>query len=48
MEGVAVVLDPLQMAAVAVDRLGPIVANLSGDGDRIIRAIDLLISRAHG
>jgi len=30
------------------DALGPKVANLADQGDDIIRALDLVISRAHG
>lgn len=47
-EQLDVVLHPLQMASVAADRLGARVASLSDHGDRIIAAIDLVISRAWG
>lgn len=43
-----VVLHPLQIAAVAVDRLGERVSSLAPEGDRIIRAIDAVITRAWG
>ncbi len=45
-EGTRVVLNPLQMVSVAVERLGDLVGSLKGDGDRVIGAIDLLITRA--
>jgi toxin CcdB len=45
-EGNAVALDPLHIVSVASDRLGPCVASLKSDGDRIIAALDLLITRA--
>jgi toxin CcdB len=43
-----VVLNPLQMASIAVDRMGERVGSLKDDGDRVIAAIDLVISRAWG
>ena len=43
-----VVLNPLHMASIAADRLGKRVASLKTSGDRVIAAIDLLISRAWG
>lgn len=43
-----VVLNPLQLASVATDQLGEKVCSLADDSDRIIAAIDLLISRAWG
>jgi toxin CcdB len=45
-EGTKVVLNPLQIVSVAVDRLGDLVVSLKDDGDRVIAAIDLLITRA--
>jgi toxin CcdB len=47
-EGRQVVLNPLEIVSVATDRLGEVVATLAPDGDRIVRAIDELISRAWG
>jgi toxin CcdB len=47
-EGSSVVLEPLQLVSVAVERLGERVGSLASDGDRIIAAIDLVISRAWG
>ncbi|GDX81829.1 CcdB cytotoxin-like protein [Deltaproteobacteria bacterium] len=41
-----VVLHPLEIVSVAVERLGDHVGNLAHDGDRIIAAIDLVITRA--
>ncbi len=45
-DGTRVVLHPLQMVSVAVERLGDLIGSLNGEGDRVIAAIDLLISRA--
>ena len=45
-EGRRVVLNPLHMVSVAVDRLGDRVSSLREQSDRVIAAIDLLISRA--
>jgi toxin CcdB len=47
-EGQDVVLNPLQLASVPTDQLGEKVCSLADDSDRIIAAIDLLISRAWG
>jgi toxin CcdB len=41
-----VVLDPLQVTNVSARALGPVVASLADDDDRIINAIDALLSRA--
>ena len=45
-EGKQVVLNPLHMVSIAVDRLGEYVGSLKKDGDQLIAAIDLLITRA--
>ena len=45
-ENLEVVLHPLEMVSIAVDRLGERVGTLRGEGDRIIAAIDIVISRA--
>ena len=45
-DGADVVLHPLEMVSVAVERLGERVGTLIGEGDRIIAAIDIVISRA--
>lgn len=45
-DGIDVVLHPLEMVSVAVERLGEPVASLASEGDRIIAAIDVVISRA--
>lgn len=45
-EQTRVVLNPLQMVSIAIDRMGERVGSLKHDGDRVIAAIDLLISRA--
>ncbi|MBY6263258.1 plasmid maintenance protein CcdB [Azospirillum sp. 412522] len=47
-EGHDVILNPLQLASVPADQLGEKVCSLADDSDRIIAAIDLLISRAWG
>ncbi|CAO3357050.1 plasmid maintenance protein CcdB [Azospirillum melinis] len=47
-EGKAVILNPIQLASVPTDQLGEKVCCLASDSDRIIAAIDLLISRAWG
>lgn len=45
-DGRTVVLDPLQITNVAGDLLGPSVASLTAEGDRVMRALDILLSRA--
>lgn len=45
---VAVVLHPLELVSVAVDKLGKPVASLESEGNRIIGALDELLSRAWG
>lgn len=47
-EGVAVVLHPLELVSVPLEALGDPVASLAADGDRIIGALDELLSRAYG
>ena len=49
-KGQRVVLAAWQVQTVPVSALGPVVASLAGDpdGDQIISALDLVISRAHG
>jgi toxin CcdB len=44
----AVVLHPLEVVSVAVDKLGKPVASLASEGDRIIGALDELLARAWG
>ena len=41
-----VVLHPLEIVSVALDRLGKPVASLAAEGSRIIGALDELLSRA--
>jgi toxin CcdB len=41
-----VILDPLQITNVPGDVLGPPVASLTGQGERVMRALDILLSRA--
>ncbi|PWC39540.1 CcdB family protein [Azospirillum sp. TSO35-2] len=43
-----VLLNPLQLASVPAEQLGERVCSLADDSDRIVAAIDLLISRAWG
>lgn len=45
-EGKRVVLNPLHIASMPVQRLGDRVASLKNESDRVIAAIDLLITRA--
>ena len=45
---VAVVLHPLELVSVAVDKLGKPVASLASEGNRIVGALDELLSRAWG
>jgi len=46
-KGTAVVLIPLEIVSVQVDKLGKPVASLRSQGDRIIDALDQLITRAY-
>jgi toxin CcdB len=41
-DGRTVVLDPLQITNVPGDVLGHSVASLTGEGDRVMRALDIL------
>ena len=45
-EGTKVVLDPLQITNVPARVLEPVVASLEADDDRIVNAMDALLSRA--
>ena len=45
-DGIAVVLDPLDMVAVPLERLGPAVDSLAEHGQAITNALDELFSRA--
>ena len=47
-KGVTVILHPLEISSVPVDRLGKIVGSLAGDGPRIIDALDELLTRSWG
>lgn len=47
-KGVAVVLHPLEIVSVPAESLGDPLASLAAHGDRIIAAMDELISRAYG
>ncbi len=44
--GVAVVLHPLEIVSVPVDRLGDVVASLRDESQTIVAALDELLSRA--
>jgi len=46
-KGVKVVLLPLDITSVPVDRLGESIASLAAHGDAIIGALDELITRAY-
>jgi toxin CcdB len=45
-EGRDVVLDPLQITNVRCDALGASVGSLIKEDDRVVRALDILLSRA--
>lgn len=45
-KGIKVALDPLDMVAVPVEKLGPVVESLADEGQAIIAALDELFSRA--
>ena len=47
-EGLDVVLHPLDMVSVAVDQLGPLVASLAEYGQDIADALDELLTRSWG
>ena len=47
-EGISVVLHPLEVVSVPADRLGNPVASLASHGQQIIDALDELMSRAYG
>ena len=46
LEGIAVVLHPLEIASVPNERLGEFVASLDHEGNRITGALDELLTRA--
>lgn len=45
-EGIEVVLHPLEIVSVATDQLGEMIATLEHEGDRITAALDELLTRA--
>lgn len=45
-EGIEVVLHPLEVVSVAIDQLGEKVATLAQEGNRITGAMDELLTRA--
>lgn len=47
-EGIAVVLHPLEIVSVANERLGEFVKSLDAEGSRIMEALDELLTRAWG
>ena len=47
-EGIAVVLHPLEIVSVPVDRLGEPVASLAEQAQQVVDAVDELFSRAYG
>ena len=47
-EGVSVVLHPLDMVSVALDQLGEAVGSLAAHGQRIADALDELLTRSWG
>lgn len=46
-KGVSVVLHPLEMVSVPANKLGAPIASLAGQGDRIMGAMDELLTRAY-
>ena len=47
-KGVSVVLHPLEMVSVPVDRLGAVITSLTEHGDHIMGAVDELLTRTYG
>jgi toxin CcdB len=47
-EGRRVVLNPLDIVSVSLDALGPKVASLAEEGDRVVAALDEVFSRVWG
>jgi toxin CcdB len=45
-EGIEVVLHPLEIVSVAMDQLGEKIATLEQEGDRIAAAMDEILTRA--
>jgi toxin CcdB len=45
-EGIEVVLHPLEIVSIATDQLGEKVASLEQEGDRIAAALDEMLTRA--
>jgi toxin CcdB len=45
-EGIKVMLNPLEIVSVPLDRLGPVVESLADRGQTIVSALDELLSRA--
>jgi toxin CcdB len=45
-KGTSVVLHPLEIVSVPVDQLGEIVGSLSDESERIVAALDELLTRA--
>lgn len=47
-EGITVILHPLEIVSVPIERLGDPVASLAHEGGRIMDALDELLTRAWG
>ena len=47
-KGVTVILHPLEISSVPVDRLGKVAGSLAGDGQSIVDALDELLTRSWG
>lgn len=45
-EGIEVILHPLEIVSVAIEQLGEKVATLAQEGDRIAGAMDEMLTRA--
>lgn len=46
LQGIEVMLHPLEMVSVPLDRLGPCIDSLAAEGQAIVRALDELLTRA--
>lgn len=46
-ENIPVVLHPLEIVSIASEKLGRLVQSLTHEGDRIIAALDELMTRTH-
>jgi toxin CcdB len=47
-DGLDVVLNPLEVFSISLDQLGTKIGSLAEEGDRVIAALDLVISQGWG